>query len=164
MNVSCPQCETVYRVDPAKVPSGGVRARCATCAQVFRVQTAESPVSAPVAPAVPAAAPATPAVPEAPPAPATAAPAEDALPRFGASDPDARARRLARALVSDIVVYHSERRDRSLRSGTLRQEFREEIRKSWEEYASQVGDSFARETPHFRDALNEILASGARVF
>src|SRR5438874_9728675 len=28
VNVTCPSCETVYRVDPAKVPPGGVRARC----------------------------------------------------------------------------------------------------------------------------------------
>ena len=27
MNVTCPSCSTVYRVDPAKVPAGGVKAR-----------------------------------------------------------------------------------------------------------------------------------------
>ena len=32
MNVTCPNCATVYRVDPAKVPEAGVRARCAVCA------------------------------------------------------------------------------------------------------------------------------------
>lgn len=86
-------------------------------------------------------------------------------PPFGAlSDPHRRATRLARALVSDIVVYHPDRRARSLRQGTLRQEFREEIRKSWEEYANQVGGEFARQTTYFRDALNEILADGATVF
>src|SRR5688500_2183236 len=37
MNVSCPQCATVYRVDPAKVPQGGVRARCSTCSGVIPV-------------------------------------------------------------------------------------------------------------------------------
>jgi precorrin-2 methylase len=83
---------------------------------------------------------------------------------FGAADPDAKARRLARALVSDIVVYHPERRERSMAAGSLRQEFREEIQKSWEEYAAQVGEALAKKTPHFRDALNEILAGGQRVF
>ena len=83
---------------------------------------------------------------------------------FGSRDPDSRARRLARALVSDIVVYHPDRRDRSLRAGTLRQEFREEIRKSWDEYASQVGGQIARDTRYFQDALNEILAEGNRLF
>ena len=37
MNVSCPKCETVFRVDPAKVPVKGVRARCSSCSAVFFV-------------------------------------------------------------------------------------------------------------------------------
>ena len=37
MNVTCPECSTVYRVDPAKVPAAGVRARCAVCQAVFPV-------------------------------------------------------------------------------------------------------------------------------
>ncbi|MSR02063.1 MAG: hypothetical protein EXR94_04890 [Gemmatimonadetes bacterium] len=28
MNVTCTACQTVFRVDPAKVPAAGVRARC----------------------------------------------------------------------------------------------------------------------------------------
>ena len=38
MNVTCPNCATVYRVDPAKVPEAGVRARCAVCSAVFAVR------------------------------------------------------------------------------------------------------------------------------
>ena len=37
MNVTCPSCTTVFRVDPAKVPAGGVRARCSVCRTVFQV-------------------------------------------------------------------------------------------------------------------------------
>jgi len=37
VNVSCPECNSVFRVDPAKVPSGGVRARCAVCGGVIIV-------------------------------------------------------------------------------------------------------------------------------
>ena len=37
MNVQCPSCSTTFRVDPAKVPAGGVRARCSVCAAVFPV-------------------------------------------------------------------------------------------------------------------------------
>jgi len=85
-------------------------------------------------------------------------------PPFGSRDPHARARRLARALVSDIAVYHPERRRRSLAQGTVRQEFREEIRKSWDEYVAQVGNEMARSTTYFQEALNEILAGGARLF
>ncbi|HEY0036295.1 MAG TPA: hypothetical protein VGB66_06380, partial [Longimicrobium sp.] len=78
--------------------------------------------------------------------------------------PTAKARRLARALVSDIVTYHPERRDAALADGTLKREFMEEIKKSWEEYVGQVGAETARGTPHFRDALNEILAKGQSLF
>ena len=37
MNVTCPNCATVYRVDPAKVPEAGVRARCAVCSEILDV-------------------------------------------------------------------------------------------------------------------------------
>src|SRR5690606_41617412 len=37
MNVSCPECRTVYRVDPRKVPARGVRARCMRCPAEFEV-------------------------------------------------------------------------------------------------------------------------------
>ena len=43
MNVTCPNCATIYRVDPAKVPESGVRARCSVCSAVFAVRH-EAPV------------------------------------------------------------------------------------------------------------------------
>ncbi|HEX6911523.1 MAG TPA: hypothetical protein VF142_14065 [Longimicrobium sp.] len=98
------------------------------------------------------------------PRPAAPAPAGAARSPFGAADPDAKARRLARALVSDIVTYHPERRDQALAAGALRTEFREEITKSWQEYVGQVGEATAKGTPHFRAALNDILAKGQQVF
>ena len=57
----------------------------------------------------------------------------------GSRDPDARAMRIARALVSDIIAYHPKRWESTRDAGTLRAEFREEIMKSWEEYVAQVG-------------------------
>lgn len=192
MNVQCTHCNTVFRVDPRKVPSAGLRARCSICRGVFEVTApggAASEVPQPaVAAAHPTAAAPAPAAPTQPPvpaapapaapvaaapaafsaAPARSAPAAAAAGRtpspFGSSDPNAKARRLARALVSDIVTYHPERRDRSLASGTLKREFMDEIKKSWEEYVEQVGSEMARSTPHFRDALNDILAKGQQIF
>ena len=38
MNAACPECSSVFRVDPAKVPAGGVRARCSVCGAVMRVE------------------------------------------------------------------------------------------------------------------------------
>jgi predicted Zn finger-like uncharacterized protein len=282
MNVSCPNCATVYRVDPAKVPEGGVRARCSICSAVFAVgreaearaaaagtagsspaasagQTApgtpaaaatppappaptpsmppptaaapapmpsspraDQPRSVPPAPVMPAAPPPAaavppgpasrptnfppPAVPAAaprpamppaapmPPAPAmsraaAAAPPPPAAPPpapappqapapvkptavtgsrpvnpFLSQDPALKARRLARALISDMVVYHPAKRQEGLRDGNLKQLFDEEIRKSWEEYAEQVGKDVADSTPYFKEALNEILAGGRQIF
>jgi hypothetical protein len=79
-------------------------------------------------------------------------------------DPHAKARRLARALVSDIVVYHPEKRRDGLRDGTLKLLFEDEIEKSWEEYTEQVGMELAQSTPFFNEALNEILADGRPIF
>jgi hypothetical protein len=83
---------------------------------------------------------------------------------FLANDPNAKARRLARALVSDMIAYLPQKREEGLRDGTLKQLFREEIKKSYEEYVDQIGREFAESTTHFQDALNELLAGGQRMF
>src|SRR5947208_1623518 len=193
MNVTCPSCETVYRVDPSKVPTGGVRARCAVCSNVFPVNAASAaaqrapvaeagpppPVAAaqraPAAPGGPGSAPRPPAPPAAPAPPAPAAPAGAGpgqrmtsplrpVNPFMVQDPKQKARRLARALVSDLVVYHPEKRQQGLRDGTLPQLFKDEIEKSWQEYVEQVGAELAKTTPFWAEALNEILAGGNKVF
>lgn len=66
--------------------------------------------------------------------------------------------------MSDLVAYFPQKRDEGVRDGTLKQLFKEEIQKSYEEYEAQVGREFAESTTHFRDALNEILANGQQVF
>lgn len=232
MTVSCPDCRSVFRVDPAKVPATGVRARCSVCGGVIAIAGGTLPVSvtpgslgaiaSPAGPRparptpqrapTPAAAAAQPVAPPmmTPPAPvrlpvstpayagtatptptpsarpvtvpsatpvavAAQAPAPStgttatATPRrainpFLNADPGQRARRLARALVSDLVAYHPQKREEGLRDGTLRQLFREDIKKSYEEYVEQVGREVAEGSPHFQDALNEILAGGRRLF
>lgn len=236
MNVSCPSCNTVFRVDPAKVPAAGVRARCTTCRAIFRVSgeimadprsptvapADQAPASAPVPtpqappPAQPAAPPVVvpPAqVPDAPPASAPgiaggpvvpaepaasppshppappvaapfagrpvvppsapAAPPARPAPRpttgapinpFLSQDPNQKARRLARALVSDLVVYHPGKRQEGLRNGTLKELFDDEIKKSWEEYTDQIGTDVAGAANYFNDALNEILSDGHKIF
>ena len=299
MNVTCPNCATIYRVDPAKVPEAGVRARCAVCNAVFPVRregeterteaatpviaaaaqpeagaaraeparseparaaaprpeppppeppksppigstpvpaaaaritepealapsqgpvapmpptptpspattpprpvapprpanpftrpaatpagpTSNPAAAAPAPPARPAAPPATPSSPAAAPAAATstrppaapvggppstaARPAPRPANPFLSQDPALKARRLARALISDMVVYHPGKRQEGLRDGNLKELFEEEIKKSWEEYAEQVGREVAESTTYFREALNEILAGGRQIF
>ena len=303
MNVSCPDCRSIFRVDPAKVPPAGVRARCSVCSGVItipaptgqttpsaaapRAQTpaatpaergrttppassgwntppfgAPPPQSAPTPPAqrpppgqpprpAEVAAAPRPSAPEAvdrnratatatppsqtaglpeftapppvppftprpvapPPPPATtpsagpppgpgpfvpsgpsgpgpfAAPSAPSPPStppprqadtptspsagvgarrpvnpFLSKDPDQRAKRLARALVSDIITYHPAKHAEGLRDGTLKQLFREEIKKSFEEYIAQVGQPLAEGTTYFQEALNEVLAGGKKIF
>ena len=109
------------------------------------------------------------------PAPASAAPrpgvtgapaagARTPINPFLANDPHAKAKRLARALVSDLVTYFPQKRQEGLRDGTLKQLFKDEIQKSYEEYVAQVGREFAETTPHFQDALNDLLAGGQKAF
>jgi hypothetical protein len=115
----------------------------------------------PVAPTTPPVAPPPPS-----PRPAAAAPSPGARPTnpFLSQDPSLKARRLARALVSDIVVYHPAKRQEGIRDGNLKELFEVEIKKSWEEYTEQVGREVAESTGFFREALNEILAGGRQVF
>jgi len=229
MNIRCPHCQTLFRVDPARVPPRGIRARCARCGGTFQIAGTTQPGAAPSPGAGrsdtwrdrtppspgPAAAPGSAgaaarsqpgvptqhsagrATPEQPstgtpaghaagigghgmPAPAEPARGGEARPTggtqaggtqaqrgapvFGSRDPNTRAQRIARALVSDIVAYHPERRDQAIEAGTLRSEFRDEIMKSWDEYVAQVGPETAKSTPFFRQALNDILARGEAVF
>lgn len=83
---------------------------------------------------------------------------------FLSKDPDQRAKRLARALVSDIITYHPAKHAEGLRDGTLKQLFREEIKKSFEEYIAQVGQQLAESTTYFQEALNEVLGGGKKIF
>ncbi len=99
----------------------------------------------------------------APPPVAVPGPAASINP-YLARDPDVRAKRLARALISDIVTYYPNKHADALRAGSLKQTFSEEIKKSYEEYVAQVGQAFAEATTHFKDALNEVLGEGKRIF
>jgi predicted Zn finger-like uncharacterized protein len=124
---------------------------------------AAPPASAPVAP--PAQRSVPPAQPAHPPAAAAGAPtARPPINPFLANDPNQKAKRLARALVSDIIAYFPDRHAQGKRDGTLRESFREEIKKSYEEYVEQMGKEFAENTTHFQDALNDVLAGGAKIF
>ncbi|MBM3908918.1 MAG: hypothetical protein FJ363_12695 [Gemmatimonadetes bacterium] len=80
------------------------------------------------------------------------------------NDPNQKAKRLARALVSDMVAYLPQKREEGLKKGTLKELFREEIKKSYEEYCDQIGKEFAEGTTHFLEALNDVLAGGKKIF
>jgi predicted Zn finger-like uncharacterized protein len=85
-------------------------------------------------------------------------------PQFGKRDPKEKAQRLARVLVSDIILYNPDRHQRALDEGRIKEEFDDEVQKSWDEYVDQVGDEIANSTDFFSEALNEILAKGQQMF
>ncbi|MCU0627421.1 MAG: hypothetical protein MUF21_13190 [Gemmatimonadaceae bacterium] len=137
-----------------------------------------APPTAPVAPSVPLR-PLVPPPPMSPaqlvtaapvPAPAPAKPAavgpdgKRVINPFLKSDPQVRAKRLARALVSDMVAYQPQKRSEALANGTLKTVFKDEIRRSYDEYVDQVGREIAESTTYFQDALNEVLAEGKPIF
>jgi hypothetical protein len=125
---------------------------------------APAPLPTPAVSSPASAAPQTPPRATTPAAAGAATPARPPINPFLANDPNAKAKRLARALVSDIVAYFPQKREEGLRDGTLKQLFREEIKKSYEEYVEQVGREFAEGTTHFQDALNDVLAGGKKLF
>lgn len=106
---------------------------------------------------------APPPAPPAPPEPRKTGPLRPVNP-FLVQDPKQKARRLARALISDMLVYHPEKRQQGIRDGTLPQLFKDEIDKSRLEYIEQVGREMADSTPFWTEALNEILAGGKKLF
>lgn len=222
ITVTCPSCSSAFPVDPAKIPEGGVNARCSSCGDIFRIEK-PAPPEAPAtleAPSAPAAAPEPPAppAPEPTPEPVAETPAPPPVPdlpdpvpapeptpeptpepaapepapasdpfseaapfegggatpaaapvqgfTFGKRDPTDKAKRLARVLVSDMIMYNAERHQSALAEGTLKEDFEEEIQKSWKEYVEQVGDELANGAGRdfWTEALNDILAKGEQVF
>lgn len=105
-----------------------------------------------------------PVVAEAPLEPAASPPIQGFT--FGKRDPTDKARRLARVLVSDMIMYNAERHQTALAAGSLVQDFEEEIDKSWKEFVEQVGDELAGGAGRgfWREALNDILAKGEELF
>ncbi len=178
IKVRCPACSGVFSLD-------GNQARreepLVTSNNYEPVVAAPEPAPAPT-PTMPAATPDPVPVASAPApiAPAVSAPAavvETAAPSIAVMDEPApaaaprsgRRRRskeemLARALVSDIKVYNRELYDTAKEEGNLLEALGAEIKKSWELYKEKVTPEVANSTEHFREALNEILADGEKVF
>ncbi len=174
VRVRCPNCRAVFLLDgarreePEAVPFAAEVLEAVDSVsglEAFPYGTSSAPAG-PVPPPAP--------VPHASAVPATAAPAAaarvDSAVAVAESPRGARRPRrdktemLARALVSDIVVYNREVRDRALAEGNLLEVLGPEIKKSWELYKEKVGAGTANSTTYFKDALNEILADGRKLF
>lgn len=184
MIVTCTGCQARYRLDASKVPPRQIRVRCPDCATIFDLDgtSREEPVEqvAPVVEPTPVPtfnddlviedasvaavpAPEADATTQRQPAPAATAGSAE-VPPAGRRRRRDKSEMLARALVSDILVYNREARDRALTDGNLLEALGPEIKKSWELYKEKVGAEAASGTTHFKDALNEILAEGQGIF
>lgn len=165
MIIQCESCESKYFLPDSSLPPTPIRVSCPKCRAVFRLAPRPEKIfAAPRAAVVPSAAVSTRMEPELTEL-ETKAPARPARSKSPAGRaPDARARRLARVLVSDILCYHREKRDRALLEGNLMAVLGDEIKKSWELYKQKVGPEVAGSTNYFKEALNEILADGQNIF
>jgi predicted Zn finger-like uncharacterized protein len=191
IKVRCPSCGGVFSLDGSQAQIEAVQPRKEPQAVQGRSKDVSSPpaferpttdVQAPV-PAEPQTAPAAtvePVVSQAAPSetvpvepaaaePATAEPATGVAVMDRPAASSSRRRRskeemLARALVSDIMVYNRDLYDQAKAQGNLLEALGSEIKKSWELYKEKVTPEVANSTNHFRDALNEILADGEDIF
>lgn len=162
MIIQCESCVSKYFLPESKIPPTPLKVSCPKCQAVFRLMpTAEKFFASKPETVVPSDVNATGRAPE--PVQEAAKPAGRSK-RSGGHGPDARARRLARVLVSDILCYNKEKRDQALIDDELMSVLGDEIKKSWELYKEKVGPELANSTDYFKEALNEILADGQKVF
>ena len=190
MIVTCDGCRTKYLLSDEKVPERGIRVRCPKCKFVWRlmppadestfevssgvfggqepeVGEQQSSGWATLEKSLRSFAARTSSVEEeqaseetveAPKASATATEDPEVRKRLD------RSKRLARVYVSDILVYNKEKRDKALADGDLMTVLGPEIKKAWEAYKEKIGSSIPESSQYFRDALNEILADGRKIF
>ena len=169
MIIQCEGCAAKYFLSESKIPENPLKVRCPQCRAVFTLLPPPREVATAVKKSAAAVAHVTEPVPKPvlPPAAAPAAPAPDPKPTRPTGKKnrdDARAKRLARVLVSDILCYNQEKRDQALIDGNLMTVLGDEIKKSWELYKEKIGSDVAKSTNYFKEALNEILADGQEVF
>lgn len=188
MIVQCQGCAAKYFLPEDKVPANPIKVCCPKCTAVFTLVPRTEPVTAGVAAAQvagtatvsdspgavqdaaeavrPTSEETTATDPSVPPAPEIVLDrdSEPADRKPKGKSKEARAKRLARVLVSDILCYNRDKRDQALQDGTLMTVLGEDIKKSWELYKEKVGHDVASSTNYFKEALNEILADGQEVF
>ena len=175
MIIQCEGCASKYFLPEDKVPTKPLKVKCPQCQAVFTLVPPTENVVAEVSDSMVSSAAATTEAAAPAPTPPTGSasqmPLEDEAPKAPSkrserpSDPkQARAQRLARVLVSDILCYNQDRRDQALIDGNLMTALGDEIKKSWELYKEKVGADLANSTNYFKEALNEILADGQEIF
>ena len=179
IKVRCPSCEGVFSLDGNLAKDQARQEKAQPQEEALTIQRGFGEFSPPGTNERPAAEVQVPVRPEPQHAPdptsasSAESPASEPATGVAVIDPPAesRSRRrrskeemLARALVSDIMVYNRDLYDRAKAEGNLLEALSAEIKKSWELYKDKVTPEVANSSNHFRDALNEILADGENIF
>ncbi len=192
MIVECSHCRTTYNIDEKKIPQAGVKVRCKQCDNVIYIKRPVSgrektpPVTTgkqPSAVTTPGTDRTAPPPPQMEKPPSLQVPEKADLERKaveesverkarlseqGMSEEDkkwhARARRLAKALASDLVLYNKARVEQGLREGSIAQLLGPEIRRSWEYYCQQIPKHIVESTDYFKEQLNTIVGRGKKIF
>lgn len=139
MYLRCPDCKTRYEISAARIPEGGARVRCPRCRTVFQVSR---PLNGNGNGA-------------APPAARTVEPGAPA-------DPET-ARRIARALIGDLVNSRHQSVEEARRDGRLLSTLGNELLEVWDDYRRRVGEDQARDGRVFREAVNDLLGQGQAI-
>lgn len=161
MIITCPDCRSKYEVTGERMPGDVTKLQCPRCKAVFPVRWA-SAGSVAVAAAGEASAPAPngggPA--PAPPHPVDPPPPRPSRPPI--TDPGL-ARRLARAMISEMVLNRGGERDRALTEGRVLSRFGPSIAGAFTLYREKVSTDLEVGPGLFREAVNEILGKGTRI-
>jgi predicted Zn finger-like uncharacterized protein len=188
MIVECSHCHTKYNIDDRKIPAQGVKVRCKKCGEVIYIKKVTSPEEA-ARPAAEDVGVTERAKEKMPPPPMVEKPPSVVLPKKAEAERKAveesverkvhlseeqmsevdkkwhaRARRLAKALASDLVLYNKARVEQGIREGNLAQLLGPEIRRSWEYYCQQIPKHIVENTDYFKEQLNTILGRGKKIF
>jgi predicted Zn finger-like uncharacterized protein len=191
MIAECASCHTKYNIDERKIPANGVKVRCKKCGEVMHIKrslpaeekvprliTDEQTVVA--QPDKEGRTPPPPFV-EKPPSPvlskkveAERKAVEESVERKAHLSEEhmneedkkwhARARRLAKALASDLVLYNKARVEQGIRDGNIAQLLGPEIRRSWEYYCQQIPKHIVESSDYFKEQLNSIVGRGKKLF
>jgi len=191
MIVECDHCHTKYNIDEGKIPSTGVKVRCKKCSKVIYIKKSPPPTEEKISDLVSdeSAAPKPGAEGGTPPPPVVEKPPSLVLPKHAETERKAieesverkvhiseeelseedkkwhaRARRLAKALASDLVLYNKARVEQGLRDGTIAQLLGPEIRRSWEYYCQQIPKHIVENSDYFKEQLNTIVGRGKKIF
>jgi hypothetical protein len=78
--------------------------------------------------------------------------------------PRRAARCLARLLAARMRYENPEKVAEGLRDNTLQALMAREVMAAWKEYKEALPQPILEDTDYFREALNDILAGGAKVF